>query len=144
MEISIGHAIKVYLRGARLCIIEEMQLVIADGHVGDELAVEGIVGHFRLTVCGYSLLYAQACGIILEFDRLQRLGMVNPCVRGNSAVQSGIERLQFVAGKTIVIVFGNNILFRCKIIAKCRCLNEKIYYGTKNGDELFSARPLMP
>ena len=98
----------------------------------DQLAVEGVVGGFRLVVCGHFLLYAQACGIILEFDRLQRLGMVNPCVRGNSAVQSGIECGQFITGETIVIVFGNNILFICKLIAKCRCLNEKIYYGTKS------------
>ena len=86
MEISIGHTIEVYLRGPRLCIIEEMQLVIADGHVGDQFAVEGVVGGFRLAIRGHFLLYAQACGIILEFNRLGRLGMVNPCFCGDSAV----------------------------------------------------------
>ena len=133
MEVDVGCTVEVYLRGAGLRIVEEVQFVIADRHVRNELAVESIVGHFRLAVCRYLLLYAQACGIILEFNRLGRLGMVNPCICGDSVVQSGIERLQFVAGKTIVIVIGNNILFRCKIIAKCRCLNEKIYYGTKTG-----------
>ena len=109
VEVDVGRAVEVYLRGAGLRIIEEMQLVIADSHVRNEFAVEGIVSHYRLSIRSHFLLYAQACGIILEFNCFQRLSMINPCVRGNSAVQSGIERLQFVAGKAIVIVFGNNI-----------------------------------
>ena len=81
VEISIGRAVEVYLRGAGLRVIEEMELVAADGHVGDQFTMESIVGHFRLAVCGHFLLYAQTGRIILEFNRLGRLGMVNPCIR---------------------------------------------------------------
>ena len=80
VEVDVGRAVEVYIRGTGLRIIEEVHLVIADGHVGDELAVERIVGGFRLAVCGHFLLYAQTCGIILEFNRLGRLTVVNPCI----------------------------------------------------------------
>ena len=80
VEVGVGRAVEVYLRGAGLRIIEEVQLVIADDHVRNQLAVESVVRYFRLSIRSHLLLYAQAGRIILEFNRLGRLDMVNPCI----------------------------------------------------------------
>ena len=50
MEVSVGCAVEIYLGRSAGIVVEEMQLVIADSHVRNEFAVEGIVSHFRLSI----------------------------------------------------------------------------------------------
>ena len=68
MEVGVGRAVEVYIRGTGLRIIEEMEIVIANGHMRDQFAMKKVIGRGCYSTLCDDLLRAQAIEIVFEFD----------------------------------------------------------------------------
>ena len=66
---NIDSAIIVHKRRKILSIVEEVEAVIATGHMCNQLAMQCVVGRGSHTVLGHNLLRAQTVVVILELDR---------------------------------------------------------------------------
>ena len=113
MHITIDSAIIVHKRRKILSIVEEVEAVIATGHMCNQLAMQCVIGRGSHTVLGHNLLRAQTVVVVLELDRrtvLAHLAQLSASASG-VAPDTIIQRIaDSVIGDALTVVRSQFIL----------------------------------
>ena len=125
MEVGVGCAVEIHLGRSAGIVIEEMQIVIANGHMSNQFAMKKVIGRSRYAIFRDDLLRAQSVEIVFEFDflvgfaHLLDLSAGCPFIRPSAIVQriadcvvgngSAIARSQFVFSAAVAIGVRNRL-----------------------------------
>ena len=86
-----------------MCVVEEVQCIVAAGQAGKLLSVVDIVRRNHLSMIRNFLLHTKPRGIVFKLHQLLRRDGVYPRFGGHAAVQAAADDAQDIAVQSVLI-----------------------------------------